>query len=864
MAGHSAIDAEAEGNYAKDGLGAGLSPHLVALKVAKNLAFGSQEMLGRLAVFEWSYNVKGDHLATPEGDRFSKLIATERPLQRTILESVEREFVNDPSVRQKIVVSADNPSESSPDGQRRSYIYIYTRQGDEIIAQSIESFADAKALRALLKQLGCNDSIRAVEDGKSLIEPTSIRGDRGCLTLQHVSAATHLVTQTFSMAERSGDLAERLQWYVENREWAIRAREDDTQRRAYQLLEAGASNLVESTRAQAHDLNEAIVGGQALAQKLYREEHKDGTPPKEFVGVTRPDGITVVGMDARYSSGSQLDRISVLGWGNMARWAELLGLSIPNKQQGVRISAPTAATSVGFDGRGKSKQDESQLRGAMRSEMPERSITPDTRVSDGRGVRPPGLGGFRAQLGIFSAARSSSIDTAVSIRPASGAWSVTGLLHPHTIVSSPPFFGALGSQGFRAVHSPIAKQLLTMGGRVAASAERADGSKRVGVKSLQEKTETSGRLVQGVARLRMALTTGFFGRRGQRGRETGRVRGESRAPRGVDRILRTMRRMTPAVKSPARLASYALVAVRATRSRLAQAYVTIAPRFAALPRSVFERFKILNSRMVRSMNRREFRMRLRASHRQRDPRARRGVGVLLGRNLIARAISSRRAVTRGLRRAILGDTIYPRRSSLSVRGAVARLGARFGTISGLIPRRRGAGWAIESRFHQQESYRDIIMKAIFGASRPNTRGPLLERARHLSKGHRPKVVSPQDSRGPILVFVEWFLRQARMPRSRTWHVGLQPLADDAGTIQTTDIELGDEDAVMQESRAPEPQQSAESPDIDGAIDNQEHQETQADSAMPLMAAEPRWELSIFTARHFDSSFSDPESASPAA
>lgn len=83
-------------------------------------------------------------------------------------------------------------------------------------------------------------------------------------------------------------------------------------------------------------------------------------------------------------------------------------------------------------------------------------------------------------------------------------------------------------------------------------------------------------------------------------------------------------------------------------------------------------------------------------------------------------------------------------------------------------------------------------------------------------------------------------------------------------LQTNNIELGDEGAVMQEEHPPETHESAELLDTDGDIDDDEHQEVQADSTELLVTAAPRWELSIFTARYFDSSSPDPESASPAA
>ena len=766
MAGHSAIDAEAEANYAKQGLGSGLSLLLVALKVARNLAFGSQEMVDRSAVFEWSYQVKTDHLVTAEGDRFSKLIATERPLQRAILESVEKDFVNDPSVRQKIVVSVDSPADGSPDAQRRSYIYVYTRHGNEIKAQSIESFADAKSLRALLKHLGCSNTVRGVEDGKVLIEPTSMRKPGDCLTLERVSAATRLVSETLSRTERSQDLAHRLKWYVENREFVKKALEADTQRRAEELMKGGLGKFVEATRAQANALNRVIEGGQARAKALFSAEHKDSAIPKEYVRVSRPEGLSVVGIDARLAHSASFDRISVLGWGNMARWAELLGLPIPNKNSDLRASERSALVRSTVDTRGRGSHVGSSIGRSLGINGSKRHGVPPLKEHQERGARNQGtvVSAIRARassapsqgLRVGASQRSPLIDTRIA--------QVTSYLAE-----------ALTKGGFSIV------RLSTSEGRVVAHSQF-NNKTATAQNALRNKNgivfkmlSTKGGTLGEVSRLRTVAKLILKAQLDRFLRRDSRIRGDSRGAQGLGRLTQGLRRLVPFPRSLGRPSSLVLRIGKniSAWSRLMR--IGLSRRATTLRGTLADRMKALKGSLFRSMTRVESCVRVHGALRLRASQMR----------------------------------------SLSLASRI---------------RIRGKGQVLGSEKRRVDS-------------------------------HRVKGVLSPDSRGMVLVFVEWLLRQIRAPRSRKWFMGVEARVQDVSTSRSGEVEAGGDDFATREIRTGVMKESTDLPDGDTPVQKGELQESAIEEPGLFIAAEPRWELSIFTAQQFDSCPPEAEAAS---
>lgn len=840
MAGHSAIDAEAEANYAKDGLGSGISFAIVALKVAKNLASGSQEMLDRLAAFEWSYKIKGDHLATPEGDRFSKLIATEKPLQRAILESVERDFVNDPSVRQKIVVSVDNPTENSPDAQRRSYIYIYTRVGDEIKAMSIESFADDKALRALLKHLGCNDAIRAVEDGKVLIEPTSIRQSRDTLTLERVCEATRLVSETVSRTERSQDLVNRLQWYVENRELALIQLERDTHRRFEQLLQSGESHFVETARAQASELSDAIVGGQALAQQLHREENKNQPVSHEYVRVTRPEGITVVGIDARSPHAVNLDRVSVLGWGNMARWAELLGLSIPNRQSGARADGPMA-------------ENKATLRGqptvaTLGSSVAKGSTVSNVATRKELGSPLVGRGPVKKEQMAISAAKAASTSGATPKLRVGALIASSGLLKPFLHRVS----WARSPQRALEGAASTARRFIGRQSGSSKSGMEVKGSRARILKGAAPRTSPRDTVSRGLSRAR-TLVGQLLQRREQRlNRRELRSGSKGGDGRRGERSTAAIRRSASGVRATSRLVSVARDFVRGARSRLRQPQVSIgrkggARRVAIIRRSLIRRAKSL----VRGGQ---------LSVRQRGFRSRGASAPPLARMRIARSVTRLRALVRESRRGNRGERILARLRSARERVGEGKLQARVAIFLGLFTKRRTPQGALRVHTQRRELQRDArgadivsprLLSARSGALLLKDVGRLLERPRS------------RDS-AQSLLFIEWLLRQTRTSRALAWFLGRRFFVDDSPLVSRPDVEGHEEEIAAREIRSEIVQEEVDAPDAEGASEEDELQDPPSNEAATLMVAEPRWELSIFTARQFNSRPSDPESAACAA
>lgn len=838
MAGHSAIDAEAEAHYAKEGLGSGLSFAVVALKVAKNLASGSLEMLDRLAVFEWSYKIQGDHLATPEGDRFSKLIATEQPLQRALLQSVERDFISDPSVRQKIVVSVDNPTVDSPDAQRRSYIYIYTRDGDEIKAQSIESFADDKALRVLLKQLGCNDDVRAVEDGKVLIEPTSIRRSRDCLTLERVNEVTRLVSEAVSRTERSQDLVNRLQWYVENRDLAIQQRELDTERRLSELLKGGVNYLVESSRAQASELNRAIVGGQALAQQLHREENKDRPILHEYVRVTRPEGISVIGADALSQHFVNLDRISVLGWGNMARWSELLGLTIPSRQAPEqardRAANPRAALSATRE-RGDFKTAAGNLSGSLDAK---RLVVLNADAPTRRGSGPASRAAFERD-GVAATALGASLRSRVG----------DGGLYPRLKSATPrPSEAEFSQSGSRASVS-TARLFSGRQRALGESAGEAKERREFAVRGVSRSESLGSDARRGLARARVGLNR-ILGRGGGRiHRMDVRFRGKAPIGRRLEPVASATRRFAPSVRANAKSAGIALALARRVVSQ----------RVGVLLRPLMKRIKALSTRDSRPGYRSASRWGIQIRRRTRGLSISRMRVFSRTRIRSASKISRLRVLRRSLQLRGRGETRFARGASPRGQTMLAYvwrlLAARFS-----VTVRRGANkWTFRAR----ETRPDVAMPAMVSYRRMDT-----PRGMHFRKGGvllterpRQKGTDVREVARSILSFVEWLLLQTRASRTRASFAGSSLFMEDSAVARMTEGRHEKDDTGVGDPSAELARESTDESGVEGVSQGDERQEQKLEESAPLLSAEPRWELSIFTARQFDSQPHDSEAVS---
>jgi hypothetical protein len=831
MAGHSAINAESEVNYAKDALNSGLNALSAAVKIAKNLAFGSQEMLERIAVFEWSYQIKGDHLATSDGDRYSKLIASEQPLQREILSSVERDFVNDPSVRQKVVVSLDNASENIPLEERRSYIYVYTRHGNEIRAQSIETFADPNLVRGLLRQLGCDDTIKAVEGGKILIEPTAIRNVREEISLKRISAETRALSKSGGGSERTRDLHDRIAWYMDNRELVIKARQDETNRIATSIMAQGAERFLEGVRDQANNLNRAIVGGQALAQSLFREENRGRDLPREFVQVYRPEGLSVQGAHKGTLNPIQLDQVNVVGWGNMARWGELLGFSIPTQPHGVRPLAQ--ATDKTISG------------GAQRRVAEQRSAHHQVRESQTSNVAGVNYSAVRRERGGQSRFEVSVATAPSPSQPRGGSIKLQPLSPPSRAENS------LANQVRQSKVTVKRTEASLRSSAVINERRRGDtptlGTKAaVAVRQMKDALRAAalkgGRVVAikrapekflSIPQAR-ALLSRIVGRAGVVIRERAQQRNLGR----------------PHARKEVKLARVSTRLTQAGRTRTVVA--TALRRLSQLPRALAQQARpgVPQVRMPRTLRFRSSLRSLKALVRIRD-RVQGGRRYARQPALSSRAGRSFSLLTRRMiKLAISPRNVYRSRGRSRLQPSGVRLRAQ--------PKRLQLAFVRRAFRHVRSSMRSIKRSVVGRPSR-------------FVEVRRVRATNVHDSNRATLLFVELLLRQLRSFRIRLWSVGGVRPPEEALSTQRVDV-VGalDAERISRELPVMMPRVLQADLEIGGSPDNEDvrddlsEDDHSSEGLLTFVAAEPKWELSILTARQVDSSGSDTPRESHAA
>jgi len=337
---HALIDEHVETDYGLRALDETGNVDLAAEKIAVNLSYFKQEEEDG-HILDYDYKIDAEKgLYTTRGDVYTDLISREPAKQREILAAANL-FSQHSNVSQIAITSAHDPSATGIFGDPRSYIYVLTRSETDknhILARAIKAPADEVELQRVLTELGFKGKVVDYEGKRPLFEPSvRLEGEQILKSADIMNAVRIVAPELKNGAAYLAGMAR----YFSNPNRVTADREKHAAELKQDILnkssqEAGGRSAFSSAVQQiVRDLNVSAQGGHRLAVDLYTREFSRAPSSNERVTVTPPAKLEIRGNDP--DGGivyKNLSSTSVVGWGNMARWFELVPSSYRNQQVG--------------------------------------------------------------------------------------------------------------------------------------------------------------------------------------------------------------------------------------------------------------------------------------------------------------------------------------------------------------------------------------------------------------------------------------------------------------------------------------------------------------------------------------------------